>query len=185
MSASYSRWRCRAPDDALSSLRVVVGAAGVARAAQHEAVRCSTFVSRCAASGTRTLELTLIKNSLCPPSAAHRGLLGRRLAAEHAIAGRGEAANQPVRLDRVVHPGGRPAVGHTRLDGLFRHFSALPVEKRQLSAGLRQSPLEVAPLRLARPYATRITAGQILAPRADVVLALRCSTHRPPAVNDD
>jgi hypothetical protein len=29
--------------------------------------------------------------------------------------------------------------------------AALPIEKRQLSAGLRQSPLEIAPLRLARP----------------------------------
>src|SRR5260370_12478694 len=87
---------------------------------------------------------------LCP-SAARRGWLGRRLAAKHAIAGRGEAANQPARLDRVVHPGGRPAVGHAGLDGLLRYFAALPIEKRQLSAALRPSPLEIAPLRLARP----------------------------------
>ena len=89
------------------------------------------------------------------------GAFRGRLAAEHAVAGRSEAANQPVRLDGIVHPRSRPAVRHAGFNGLPRYFPAVPVEKRQLAPGLRQSPLEVAPLRLARPYAGYKGTGQI------------------------
>src|SRR5438046_670918 len=130
--------------------------------------------------GREQSELIARADPLWSTSAARRDSLGRGLAAEHAIAGRGKAANQPVGLDGVLHPGACPAAGHAGLDGVFRHFPPLQIEKRQLSAGLRQSPLQIAPLRLARPYASRITAG--LTRRADAVFALPCSTHlaRPP-----
>jgi hypothetical protein len=49
----------------------------------------------------------------------------------------------------------------TGFNGLPRYFPAVPVEKRQLSAGLRQSLLEIAPLRLARPYAGGDGTGRI------------------------
>src|SRR6516165_3600170 len=109
------------------------------------------------------------------------------LAAKHAVARGGEPADQPVRLDGVVHPGSGPAMGHARFNGLLRYFAAIPVEQRELSAGLRQSALEIAPLRLRRPYASRKMTGQNLARCRDVgaILALRCPTHGQPVVNDD
>jgi hypothetical protein len=77
--------------------------------------------------------------------------LGWRLAAEDAITSRGEPADEPVRLDGIVHPGGGPAVGYARFNRLLRHFAAVTVEKRQLPASLRQSALEIASLRVGRP----------------------------------
>ncbi len=78
-------------------------------------------------------------------------------------------------------------MGHARFNGLLRYFAAVAVEERELSAGLRQSALEIAPLRLGRPYASRKMTGRNLARRGDVgaILALRCPTHGQPAVNDD
>src|SRR5262245_7939470 len=124
---------------------------------------------------------------LCAPAAGWGGGLCGRFAAEHAIASRGETADQPVRLDRIVDPGCRPAVSHTGVDRLFRYFATVPVEKRQLSTGLRQSALEVAPLRVGRPYAGPHGSTQVRTRRVDerAVLALRCSTHARPAVKDD
>jgi hypothetical protein len=111
--------------------------------------------------------------------------LRRRLAAEHAIACRGQAADRPVRLDRIVHPRRGPAMGQACFNGLPRYFPAVAIEKRQLSAGLRQSALEITTLRLTRPHAGVNMTRQILARRADAVFAVRCSTHGRPAVNDD
>jgi hypothetical protein len=113
--------------------------------------------------------------------------LGWRLAAEDAITSRGEPADEPVRLDGIVHPWGGPAVGHARFNRLLRHFAAVTVEKRQLPASLCQSALEIASLRVGRPYANRNMTGQILTWRGGVgaVLALWCSAHGRPAVNDD
>src|SRR5262249_55510721 len=120
-------------------------------------------------------------------SVVPRGGLGRRLAAQHAISRRGEPADQPVRLDGVVHPGRGPTVGHARFNGLLRYFAAVPVEQGKLSAGLRQSALEIAPLRLGRPYAGRDAPAKSLARRGAVaaLLALRGPPLGQPAVNDD
>src|SRR5262245_59596004 len=128
----------------------------------------------------------MVAERLRPSSVARRDGLGRRLAAKHAISRRGEPADQPVRLDRVVHPGRGATVGHARFNGLLRYFAAVPVEQGKLSAGLRQSALEIAPLRLGRPYAGRVMTRHNLARRGDVgaLLALRCPTHGQPAVND-
>ena len=67
----------------------------------------------------------------------------------------GELANPPLRPDRVVDPRLGPPVGDTGLDGAGRNFTAVAVEQRQFPAGLGQTALQIAPLRLGRPQRRR------------------------------
>src|SRR5262245_37257797 len=177
--ASYSGWRARTPDDDRPRS---TNNASVADSRDRSHRRPRRWRRRSACEGHA---------ELWPTRAARSRWRGRRLPAQHAIAGLGHPARQPIRLDGVVHPGGGPAVGHARFNGLLRDFAAVAVEERKLSAGLRQPALEITPLRLARPHPARNRGSQILARHAHLdapsgaVLALRCSSHGPPAVNDD
>src|SRR3979409_1253384 len=94
-----------------------------------------------------------------------------RLPAPPPVPGLGEPADQPIRLDRIVHPGCGPALGDAGFDSLPRHFAAVAVEERQLSARLRQPALEITPLRLARTSGRRDASGQSL-PHVDFVAFL-------------
>lgn len=103
----------------------------------------------------------------------------RRIMAERPKTCVGKAANQPIRLDRILHPGLGPAVGNAGFDCLFRHFPTLAVEQRELSTGLAQAALKITALRLAWPQSGRNVAGQMLRWRGARIVssATRCSTH--------
>src|SRR5262249_56331068 len=78
-----------------------------------------------------------------------------------------------------VGGGGGAGGGRGRFKGLPRDSGAVAVEERKLPPGVGHPALEVTPLRVARPWAGRNRARQILARHAQLgaVLALRCSTH--------
>src|SRR3954471_6165534 len=110
---------------------------------------------------------------------ARRWVLRRRLAAQHPIAALCEPADQPIRLDRVVHPRRRPPLGDAGFDRLPRHFAAVAIEQRELPAGLRQPALEITPLRLGRASGRRRATRRRV--DAAAFLFVRSLTHaRPP-----
>jgi hypothetical protein len=74
---------------------------------------------------------------------------------ENLAAAWGQAAHQPVRLDRIFEPGLSPAVRDAGLNGAQRHLAAVRIEQRQLAARLRQATLQIAPLRFGWPQSHR------------------------------
>src|SRR5262252_6222283 len=85
------------------------------------------------------------------PERALRARLRRRMP-EHAVSLGGEAAHQPVRLDRVARPDLGPAVGDAGLDRFPGNLAAVTIEQREFSTGLVEAALEIAPLRRAWPH---------------------------------
>src|SRR6516165_10842022 len=101
-------------------------------------------------SGNERVPAFLYRLALGDASPQRPGLFGSRLP-KRPITRRGEAADQPVGLHRICNPGLCPPVGNARFDGFLRDFASVPVEYRQLAAGLGEAAREVANLRFARP----------------------------------
>jgi len=120
------------------------------------------------------------------PSSALCALI-RRLPSQSPIPGVSKPTNEPIRLDRIVEPGGGPAMGHAGFYCFSRHFAAIAIEKRKLSTGLSQSALKITPLRVGRPHDGRNVTGQITAGRgsAVAVLALWRFCHSRPSIKAD
>src|SRR5215472_13095725 len=76
----------------------------------------------------------------------------RRVPPQHLIAGRGQPAHQPLRLDRVPRPRLGPAVRDAGLDRLPGNLAAVAIEQREFSTGLIETALEISSLRRGRPH---------------------------------
>ena len=80
----------------------------------------------------------------------------------------GQPAHQPLGLDRVPGPWLGPAVRDAGRDRLLGNLAAIAIEQWQLSTGLVETALEIAPLRRGRPHGCLIGVFMVARRRSGI-----------------